>query len=51
MSVRVALTERFAKGATTPGRKSPIYYDGGVIGSGLQVCDNGRETFILDYNS
>lgn len=49
MSGRVALTERFAKGATTEGRKSPIFYDDEVIGFGLQVRDNGRKTFTLDY--
>jgi hypothetical protein len=32
---RVALTERFAKGATTEGRRSPIFYDDEVIGFGL----------------
>jgi hypothetical protein len=46
--MRVNLTERFAK-ATTEGRKSPIFYDDEVIGFGLQVRDNGRKTFTLDY--
>jgi hypothetical protein len=45
---RVALTERFAKGATTEGRRSPIFYDDEVIGFGLQVRDNGRKTFTLN---
>jgi hypothetical protein len=49
MSGRVALTERFAKGASTARRKSPIFYDDEVIGFGLQVRDNGRKTFTLDY--
>jgi hypothetical protein len=44
MSGRVALTERFAKNATTEGRKSPIFYDDEVIGFGLQVWDNGRSS-------
>jgi hypothetical protein len=49
MSGRVALTERFAKAATTEGRKSPIFYDDEVIGFGLQVRDSGRKPFTLDY--
>ena len=49
--MRVNLTERFAKSATTEGRKSPIFYDDEVIGFGLQVRDNGRKTFTLDYTS
>ena len=49
--MRVNLTERFAKIATMEGRKSPIYYDDEVIGFGLQVRDNGRKTFTLDYTS
>ena len=49
MSGRVSLTERFAKSATTEGRKSPISIDDEVIGFGLQVRDNGRKTFTLDY--
>jgi len=49
MAGRVALTERFAKAATTEGRRSPIFYDDEVIGFGLQVRDNGRKTFTLDY--
>ena len=49
MSGRVALTERFAKSATTEGRRWPIFYDDEVIGFGLQVRDNGRKTFTLDY--
>jgi hypothetical protein len=49
MSGRVALTERSAKSAETGGRRSPIYYDEEVIGFGLQVRDNGRKTFTLDY--
>jgi hypothetical protein len=35
--------------ATIEGRCSPIYYDDEVIGFGLQVRDNGRKTFTLDY--
>jgi hypothetical protein len=49
MSGRVALTERFAKSASTERRKSPIFFDDEVIGFGLQVRDNGRKTFTLDY--
>jgi hypothetical protein len=49
ISARVALTERFARSATTGGRKSPIFYDDEVIGFGLQVRDNGRKTLTLDY--
>ena len=48
--MRVNLTERFAKSATAEGRKSPIFYDDEVIGFGLQVRDNGRKTFTLDYS-
>ena len=33
MSGRVALTERFAKGASTERRKSPIFYDDEVSAS------------------
>ena len=29
------------------GRKSPMVYDDEVIGFGLQVRDNGRDTFTL----
>jgi len=47
MMGRVALTERFAKSATTGGRKSPIFYDDEVIGSGLQVRDNSRKILTL----
>jgi len=47
--MRVSLTERFAKSATTEGRRSPIFYDDEVIGFGLQVRRNGRKTFTLDY--
>lgn len=47
--MRVNLTERFAKAARADGRKSPIFYDDEVIGFGLQVRDNGRKTFTLDY--
>jgi hypothetical protein len=43
----VALMERFAKDATTEGRKSPIFYDDEVIGFGLQVRDSGSKTFDL----
>ena len=45
----VSLTERFAKSATTEGRKSPIFCDDQVIGFGFQVRYNGRKTFTLDY--
>jgi hypothetical protein len=47
--MRVNLTERFAKSATTEGRRSPIFYDDKVIGFGLQVRSNGRKSFTLDY--
>ena len=47
--MRVNLTERFAKSATTEGQRSPTFYDDEVIGFGLQVRDNGRKTFTLDY--
>jgi hypothetical protein len=47
---RVALTERFARSARTGGRKNPIFYDDEVIGFGLRVRNNMRETFTLDYN-
>lgn len=47
--MRANLTERFAKAATTDGRKSPIFYDEEVIGFGLQVRDIRRKTFTLDY--
>ena len=46
---RVALTERFAKSAETGGRKSPTFYDDEVISFGLQVRENGRNTFTLHY--
>jgi hypothetical protein len=49
MSGRVALTERFAKSATTEGRRSPIFYDDEVIGFRLKVRDHGRKAFTLDY--
>jgi hypothetical protein len=49
MGGRVNLTERFAQAATSEGRKSPIFYDDEVIGFGLQVRDNGRMSFTLDY--
>jgi hypothetical protein len=41
--VRVNLTGRLAKSATTKARKSPIFNDDEVIGFGLQVGDNGRK--------
>lgn len=44
VQMRMNLT-RFAKSATTGGRRSPIFYDDEVIGFGLQVRDNGRKTF------
>lgn len=47
--MRVNLTERFAKSATTEGRKSPIFCDDEAIGFGFQVHSNGRKTFTLDY--
>jgi integrase len=47
--MRVNLTERFAKSATTEGRKSPIFYDLEMIGFGIQVRANGRKSFTLDY--
>jgi hypothetical protein len=49
MSRRVAMTERFAKSATTEGRNSPIFYDDEAIGCGLQVRDDGGKSFTLDY--
>jgi hypothetical protein len=49
MGRRVALTERFAKSATTEGRKSAIFYDDEAIGFGLQVRDDGGKSFTLDY--
>jgi hypothetical protein len=47
MGGRISWTERFARSADVGGRKSPIFYDDEVIGSGLQVRDNGRETFTV----
>jgi hypothetical protein len=49
VQMRVNLTERFAKSATTEGRKSPIFYDLEMIGFGIQVRANGRKSFTLDY--
>ena len=47
MAGRVNLTERFAKAATSDGRKNPIFYDDEVIGFGLQVRDTGGKAFTL----
>ena len=46
---RVKLTDRFAKSATTGGRNSSIFMDDEVIGFGVQVRENGRKSFTLDY--
>jgi integrase len=47
--MRVKLTERFVKLATSSGRKSPIFMDDEVIGFGVQVRETGRKSFTLDY--
>lgn len=47
--MRVKLTDRFVKSATTNGRKSPISMDEEVIGFGLQVRETGRKSFTLNY--
>lgn len=47
--MRTTLTERFVKSATAGDRSSPIFIDDQVIGFGLQVRQNGRKTFTLDY--
>jgi integrase len=47
--MRVKLTDRIVKSATTGGRKSPIFMDGEVIGFGIQVRETGRKNFTLDY--
>ena len=49
MAGRVNSTERSAKPARADGRRSPIFYDDEAIGFVLQVRDNGRKTFTLDY--
>lgn len=49
MAGRVNSTERFAKAARADGHKSPIFFDDEVFGFGLQVRDNDRKTFTLDY--
>ena len=49
VSLRVKLTDRFVKLATTDGRKSPIFMDDEVIGFGVQVRETGRKSFTLDY--
>jgi len=41
--MRVNVTERFAKSATTEGRRSPLHYDDEAIGFGIQVRDNEEE--------
>lgn len=47
MRGQVTLTKQFANSTIKGGRKSPIYYDDEVIGFGLQVRGNVRETFVL----
>jgi integrase len=47
--MRKTLTERFVRSATAGDRPSPIFMDDEVIGFGLQVRQNGRKTFTLDY--
>jgi hypothetical protein len=47
--MRVKLTDRFVKSATTGGRKCPISMDDEVIGFGIQVRETGRKSFTLDY--
>jgi hypothetical protein len=47
--MRKALTERFVKSVTAGNRASPIFMDDEVIGFGVQVRQNGRKTFTLDY--
>ena len=46
--MRVKLTDRFVKSATTKGRKSPIFMDDEVIRFGVQVRETGRKSFTLD---
>jgi hypothetical protein len=46
--MRVKLTNRFVKSATTDGRKSAIFMDE-VIGFGAQVRNTGRKSFTLDH--
>ncbi len=48
--MRKALTERFVKVVTAGDRASPIFMDDEVIGFGVQVRQNGRKTFTLDYS-
>jgi hypothetical protein len=47
--MRVRLTDRFVKSATTGDRKSPIFMDDEVVGFGIQVRETGRKSFTLDY--
>ena len=47
--MRKVLTERFVKSVTAGNRASPIFMDDEVIGFGVQVRQNGRKTFTLDY--
>jgi len=47
--MRVKLTDRFVKSATTNGRKSPIFKDDEAIGFGIQIRETGRKSFTLDY--
>jgi hypothetical protein len=48
--MRVKLTDRFVKSATTGDRrKSPISMDN-EVGFGVQVRDTGRKSFTLDYS-
>ena len=43
--MRLKLTDRFVKSATTCGRKSPIFMDDEVIGFGIHVRETGRKSF------
>jgi Arm DNA-binding domain len=47
--MRVKLTDRLVKSATTGGRKAPILMDDEVIGFGAEVRGNGRRSFTFDY--
>ena len=48
--MRVKLTDRFVRSATTGGRKSQIFKDDEVIGFGIQVRQTGRKSFTLDWS-
>jgi hypothetical protein len=45
--MRVKLTDRFVKSATTEGCKSPIFMDDEVIGFGIQVREGSDIEFSL----